>query len=44
MALLFLISFCLFNEQDAVIWFVYHFVEIVMVNIYMVITVCQALS
>lgn len=32
MALLFLISFCLFNEQDAVIWFVCHSVEIVMVT------------
>lgn len=43
MALLCLISFHLFNDQDAIIRFVYHFVEIVMMHIYVVVTVCQVL-
>lgn len=40
MALLFLIPFNLFNDQDVIIWFVYSFMEIVIVTIYKVDTIC----
>lgn len=42
-ALLFLIHFYLFNDQDVIIWFDFSFVEIVITNIDMVVPICQAL-
>lgn len=39
-ALLFLIHFNLFNDQNVIIWFVYSFMEIVIVTIHKVDTIC----